>query len=70
VTDHREKTPPATGYLTVAQLAKRQQRSERSIFRDIANGKLVQHKFGKSVRIAIDDAAAYEALSRRKKNLC
>lgn len=54
-------------FYTVKQLADRWQRHERSIQRDIAEGALEAHRFGKSVRISSDDVLLFEAKKRRRR---
>ena len=59
--------PSQQRFYTMKQLAERWQRNKRSIDRDIKNGDLTVHKFGKSIRISEDDITIYEAINRKKK---
>ena len=54
-------------FYTVKQLADRWQRHERSIQRDIAEGALEAHHFGRSVRVSRDDVLLFEAKKRRRR---
>lgn len=51
-------------FLTVKQLAIRWQLSERQVHRIIADGGLKVHRFGRSVRIAIEDVELFEFRNR------
>lgn len=53
-----------TRFLTVKQLAIRWQISERQVHRIIADGGLKVHRFGRSVRIAIEDIELFEFRNR------
>lgn len=56
--------PDSTRFLTVKQLAIRWQISPRQIHRIIAEGDLKVHRFGRSVRIAIEDVELFEFRNR------
>ncbi|MBN8911750.1 MAG: helix-turn-helix domain-containing protein [Rhizobiales bacterium] len=56
--------PDGTRFLTVKQLATRWQISARQIHRIIADGDLKVHRFGRSVRIAIEDVELFEFRNR------
>jgi excisionase family DNA binding protein len=51
-------------FLTVKQLAARWQISTRQVHRIIADGGLKVHRFGRSVRIAIEDIELFEFRNR------
>ena len=46
-------------FISVKRVAERLHRSEKSIRRDIATGKLKAHRFGKSIRIGDGDLEDY-----------
>ena len=48
-----------TKFHSVKQVAERLNRSQKSVRRDIAAGKLKAHRFGKSIRIGDGDLADY-----------
>jgi excisionase family DNA binding protein len=56
--------PDGARFLTVKQLAIRLQISERQVHRIIADGELKVHRFGRSVRIAIEDIEFFEFRNR------
>lgn len=51
-------------FLTVKQLAARWQISVRQVHRIIADGDLRVHRFGRSIRIAIEDIELFEFRNR------
>lgn len=51
-------------FLTVNQLATRWQISTRQVHRIIADGGLKVHRFGRSIRIAIEDIELFEFRNR------
>lgn len=59
--------PDSTRFLTVKQLAARWQISARQIHRIIADGELKVHRFGRSVRIAIEDIELFEFRNRSQR---
>lgn len=61
---HGERT---SRFLTVKQLAARWQISTRQVHRIIADGDLKVHRFGRSVRIAIDDVELFEFRNRSQR---
>lgn len=56
--------PAARQFLTVKQLATRWQISQRQVHRIIANGDLRVHRFGRSVRVALDEIELFELRHR------
>lgn len=59
--------PDSTRFLTVKQLAIRWQISERQVHRLIADEDLKVHRFGRSVRIAIEDIELFEFRNRGQR---
>lgn len=62
-TDNTDKSDEA--FFTVEATARHFQLSERQIWREIAAGKLVVHRFGRAVRISPRDRASYAARHRK-----
>ena len=54
-----------TKYDTVKDVAERWHTCERTVRREIQAGRLVAHRFGRSVRISEDDLLIYERLNRK-----
>ncbi len=66
MTDGAESTDkPDEPFFTVAETAEHFQLSERQIWREIAAGKLVVHRFRRTVRISPQDRESYAARHRK-----
>ncbi|ADP72385.1 DNA binding domain protein, excisionase family [Rhodomicrobium vannielii ATCC 17100] len=59
-----EKSPRFKPFFTVNELAARWGMSARHVRREIESGALQAHRFGKSIRIAAESVAIYEATRR------
>jgi excisionase family DNA binding protein len=59
-----EKFPGFKPFYTVSELAARWGMSARHVRREIEVGDLQAHRFGKSIRIAAESVAIYEATRR------
>jgi excisionase family DNA binding protein len=52
-------------FLTIEDVAQRLRVDERTVHRWISDGKLVRHKFGRAVRIALSDLQRFIAQHRQ-----
>lgn len=56
--------PSAERFHKLAHVSEQIDRSVRDLYRDIAAGKLIVHRFGRAVRVAEGDLARYLAAHR------